>query len=105
MRKAGFVLILMLLCNVTPACGEPSPHVEALMLVLRSRQPEIAKVDPHNEKLDKSPDTQWWFDTDERQWIVQRPFGPGTIDTTHAFVVKLKGSSGQRVGKDKVFVC
>jgi hypothetical protein len=32
-------------------------------------------------------DGRWWFDTDERRWMVTRPFGPGGVDSTHLFMV------------------
>ena len=29
----------------------------------------------------------WWHDVKRRGWTVQRPFGPGVIDSTHWFNV------------------
>ena len=56
---------------------EISPHAEALMLVFSTQQEIIRKVDQNH----------WWFDIEERKWIVKRPFRPGYIDSTHTFFV------------------
>jgi hypothetical protein len=59
---------------------EPSPHATALELVFKTQQGRIREVDAGD----------WWLDTKERTWIVQRPFGPGTIDSTHWFTVSYR---------------
>src|SRR6202011_1954568 len=62
---------------------ERSPHAEALELVFQKAPDQIRTVDSEN----------WWYDTNERAWVVQRPFGPGVIDSTHLFIVsyRIKG--------------
>lgn len=57
--------------------GDRSPHAEALKLVLDTQQDALRDVD--NEA--------WWHDVKQRSWNVKRPFYPGTIDSTHMFVV------------------
>jgi RNA polymerase sigma factor (sigma-70 family) len=59
---------------------EQSPHAAALELVFRKAADRIRKVDRAN----------WWHDTEERAWLVQRPFAPGTIDSTHLFTVNYR---------------
>jgi hypothetical protein len=59
---------------------EQSPHAEALALVFRKAAGRIRAVDKED----------WLMDTKERTWSVQRPFGPGTIDSTHLFTVTYK---------------
>jgi len=56
---------------------EESPHAEAIRLVMSTQQDIIRKVDPNN----------WWHDVKTREWRAKRPFLPGTIDSTHMFVV------------------
>jgi hypothetical protein len=56
---------------------ERSPHVEALELVFQKAPDRIRAVDEEN----------WWHDVQERAWLVQRPFAPGVIDSTHLFTV------------------
>jgi hypothetical protein len=59
---------------------EPSPHVEALGLVFQKATDRIRAVDQAN----------WWHDVQERAWVVQRPFAPGVIDSTHLFTVQYR---------------
>ena len=56
---------------------EQSPHAEAIQLVMSTQQEIIRKVDTNN----------WWHDVKTREWKAKRPFHPGTIDSTHMFVV------------------
>ncbi len=56
---------------------ERSPHAEALELVFHKAADRIRAVDGED----------WWHDVKERTWAVQRPFSPGTIDSTHWFTV------------------
>jgi len=56
---------------------EKSPHAAALELVFQKAAERIRAVDREN----------WWHDTEERAWLVRRPFSPGVIDSTHLFVV------------------
>ncbi len=56
---------------------EVSPHAEAIQLVMTTQKETIRKVDRE----------VWWHDVKERQWRAKRPFAPGTIDSTHLFVV------------------
>jgi hypothetical protein len=56
---------------------ERSPHVEALDLVFQKAADRIRAVDQED----------WWHDVKERAWLVQRPFSPGSIDSTHLFTV------------------
>ena len=57
-----------------------SPHAAALALVLRTQADVIQAVDREN----------WWHDTKTREWTAQRPFAPGTLDSTHMFQVEYK---------------
>jgi RNA polymerase sigma factor (sigma-70 family) len=59
---------------------EQSPHAAALELVFQKAADRIRNVDRAN----------WWHDTEERAWLVQRPFAPGTIDSTHLFTVSYR---------------
>jgi hypothetical protein len=59
---------------------EASPHSAALELVFKTQAARIRAVDTEN----------WWHDTQERTWVVKRPFGPGVIDSTHMFEVKYR---------------
>jgi hypothetical protein len=59
---------------------ERNPFIEAINLVWATRHAEIRAVDKG----------AWWFDTSKREWSVQRPFGPGVIDSTHLFEVTYK---------------
>jgi hypothetical protein len=87
MIMKGYLSLLLLFTGLISVHGiyaEPdkedhnqSPHAEALALVLANQQKVIAKVDAEN----------WWHDVKERQWVVKRPFAPGTIDSTHLFEV------------------
>ena len=56
---------------------EMSPHADAIRVVLETQGKMIRKVDKQN----------WWHDAKKRQWVVHRPFHPGTIDSTHMFIV------------------
>ena len=56
---------------------KPSPHAEAIQLVIKHQQARIREVDKEN----------WEHDVKERTWIVRRPFHPGVIDSTHMFNV------------------
>ena len=56
---------------------EKSPHAAALELVFATQAKRIRELDKGD----------WWLDTKERTWGVKRPFAPGTIDSTHLFVV------------------
>jgi hypothetical protein len=86
-RQTGIVLAASSLSASTPAPAsaadaparkpERSPHVEALELVFQKAADRIRAVDREN----------WWHDVKERAWAVQRPFAPGTIDSTHLFTV------------------
>jgi hypothetical protein len=85
---AGSLLATSALAGTDPApakdtaAGKPeqSPHAEALALVFRKAAARIRAVDKGD----------WWMDTKERAWSVRRPFGPGTIDSTHLFTVTYK---------------
>jgi hypothetical protein len=59
---------------------ERSPHGEALDLLFQKAADRIRAVDQEN----------WWHDVKERAWVVQRPFAPGTIDSTHLFTVNYR---------------
>jgi hypothetical protein len=56
---------------------ERSPHADAIMVVLDTQGKLIRRVDKEN----------WWHDVKQRRWLVKRPFHPGTIDSTHTFMV------------------
>ena len=75
------VVLIQRICAESPKeeHGE-SPHAAALALVFATQQKTIAEVDAEN----------WWHDVKERQWIVKRPFYPGTIDSTHLFAVSYR---------------
>jgi hypothetical protein len=57
-----------------------SPHAKALALVMRTQADVIKAVDTEN----------WWHDTKTREWTAQRPFAPGTLDSSHMFQVEYK---------------
>lgn len=59
---------------------ERNPVIEAINLVATTHQAEI-------ESADKG---DWSLDTLRREWIVQRPFAPGVIDSTQLFDVTYK---------------
>jgi hypothetical protein len=59
---------------------ERSPHVEALDLVFQKAADRIRAVDQED----------WWHDVKERAWVVQRPFSPGYVDSTHLFIVNYR---------------
>ena len=56
---------------------QPSPHAEAIALVVKTQQARIREVDQEN----------WDHDVKERTWGVRRPFHPGVIDSTRMFNV------------------
>jgi len=58
-----------------------SPHTDALQLVFLALEKKIQHLDPSSKA---------WYDTQERQWTVKRPYGPGFIDSTHIFDVHYK---------------
>ena len=73
---------------------EKSPHAEALALVFQRQKYSIRDIETRfamgehkKEKCYIEPESDWWFDTHERQWKVYRPCAPGTIDSTHGFCV------------------
>ena len=74
-------LLLSIWCFAKPKADdkrvEVSPHAEAIHLVASTQQGEIRKIDKGD----------WWHDVKTREWKVKRPFHPGTIDSTHMFVV------------------
>ena len=70
------------------------PHCEALTLVWNTQAELIKATEIHRAKLEVAKQKEfigaegrWWFDTDERDWNVVRPFAPGGIDSTHMFIV------------------
>ena len=67
-----------------------NPSVEAINLVSTTQMAEIKSVDQSN----------WWFDTSQREWSVKRPFSPGGIDSTHMFVVIYKVDGKQLLSWD-----
>ena len=69
-----------------PRKPERSPHVEALDLVFQKAAERIRAVDLED----------WWHDVEERAWVVQRPFSPGHVDSTHLFTVEYR-IEGKRV--------
>lgn len=71
--------VLLCSCSTLPQGARPetSPHAEAIQLVMSTQQAEIRKIDPND----------WWHDVKAREWKARRPFHPGTIDSTHMFVV------------------
>jgi len=56
---------------------DESPRAEAIRLVMSTQQDIIRKVDRND----------WWHDVKTREWKAKRPFYPGTIDSTHMFIV------------------
>ena len=56
---------------------QPSPHAEAIQLVIKTQQARLREVDSEN----------WDQDVKERTWVVRRPFHPGIIDSTRTFNV------------------
>jgi hypothetical protein len=73
----GVILIQRIFAESPKDEHVESPHVEALAVVFATQQKTIGEVDAGN----------WWHDVKERQWVVKRPFYPGTIDSTHLFKV------------------
>ena len=76
----GIVVALVggvVLARTTQKPLEESPHATALRLVFDTQMSQIRDV----EKED------WWLDTKERTWAVQRLFAPGYFDSTHWFNV------------------
>jgi hypothetical protein len=76
---------------------DPSPHAEALALVLRTQADEIRRVEAP-ETADGKGNERWWFDTKERTWIVRRSVEPGVIDSTHLFQVTYRIDEKRVVG-------
>jgi hypothetical protein len=77
------------------AKGALPPHCEALSLVWDTQSERIktfevqhAQAEQSKQKEYVSAEGRWWFDTDGRSWEVVRPISPGTIDSTHMFIVK-----------------
>ena len=76
----------------TEVSGSLPPHCEALSLVWKTQEEQIKKLElqhaiaqQQKRKEFVGAEGRWWFDTDERRWIVTRPFGPGGVDSTHLF--------------------
>jgi hypothetical protein len=70
------------------------PHCQALSLVwetqaklIRKLEIQYAKAEQAKRKEYVSPESRWWFDTEERRWEVARAGAPGILDTTHSFYV------------------
>jgi hypothetical protein len=59
---------------------QPSPHAEAIQLVIKTQQGRLREVDQEN----------WDHDVKERTWVVRRPFHPGVIDSTRTFNVSYR---------------
>jgi hypothetical protein len=76
---AAVVTVATLTVMARPAAPpvEKSPHAAALELVFEKAGERIRDLDRNN----------WWHDTEDRDWVVRRPFSPGTIDSTHLFNV------------------
>lgn len=74
-------LLLLSGCQTAPTQAtistETSPHAQAIQMVMQTQSEAIRKADQGN----------WWHDTKSREWVAQRPFAPGTIDSTHLFNV------------------
>jgi len=66
----------------------PSPHAEALRLVLERCGPAIDALDKAASGPPINREDRWWFDTERRGWTVKRLFGPGIFDSTHWFDVQ-----------------
>jgi hypothetical protein len=85
MAKLWFLVVAVVVVSALAVVARPeavapvekSPHAAALELVFQKAAERIRAVDTAN----------WWHDTEERGWIVRRPFAPGTIDSTHLFNV------------------
>lgn len=69
--------LLAWLTTVAPAEIEENPFVEAINLVATTQRSTIRSIDKGD----------WLTDSAKREWIVQRPFGPGIIDSTHLLQV------------------
>jgi hypothetical protein len=74
--------------------GSLPPHCEALSVVWKTQEEQIKRLElkhaiaeQRKQKEYVQADGRWWFDTDERRWMVTRPFGPGGVDSTHLFMV------------------
>lgn len=77
----GIALICLIAIAALPAAADPplvASPTTALQIVLDTQQDALRELDGGNG---------WWHDTKERTWSVKRPFEPGTLDTTHTFVV------------------
>jgi hypothetical protein len=79
-----------------------SPHAEAIAVVIRGQQKEIAQAE--FEYFNKNgrdwwrgePEQYWWHDTITRSWSSTRPFPPGVVDSTH-FLYVVYSINGQAV--------
>lgn len=74
-----FLLITLAGAPSSRADNDTLPHGEAIILVLTTQAALIKKADADKDG--------WWHDTKVRGFRVLRPFGPGTIDSTHLFTV------------------
>jgi hypothetical protein len=68
---------------------DPTPHAEALALVLRARGSDVRAAESPGP-VGRPGAAGWWHDTKERTWVVRRPFAPGVIDSTHLFDVSYR---------------
>ena len=77
--------------NVQANAG--SPHADAISLVIKTQQKEMAVGE---QKYFKEKGVDWWrgefeqyrwHDTIMRTWSVARPVAPGVVDSTHWFSV------------------
>jgi hypothetical protein len=59
---------------------QPSPHGEAIQLVIKTQQARLREVEREN----------WDHDVKDRTWVVRRPFHPGVIDSTRMFNVSYR---------------
>src|SRR5689334_19946274 len=62
----------------TQPLTQTSPHAEAITLIAQQRSDRIKALDGGD----------WWTDTMDRTWVVQRTESPGIFDTTHNFDVE-----------------
>ncbi|MCK5707232.1 MAG: hypothetical protein KAI43_06215 [Candidatus Aureabacteria bacterium] len=85
MKKFVIVLLLIWLFPKMLFAQETSPHLQAIKLVLETQKELISQIDKEELK-----EKNWWHDTESRNWDVKRPFYPGSIDSTHLFVVIYK---------------
>jgi hypothetical protein len=85
--SSTIIIILSFIAGITVATvnqsskeTETSPHAEAIRLVFDNQQKFIRELDKEN----------WWHDVKKREWVVERPFAPGIMDSTHMFTVYYK---------------